>query len=174
MLGCFSRTKSQYYVDFTLRTKGVFASVFFFKLIALTAEKVFVSVMQIDLLVCQPVENFCSLSSMLVCDAYYLHCCILDRAIYVQWQPITALPSPPLPPGESSGCSRTSQSREQLVELTSLSPTPPLLRIERRRICREVIWLAEGGGGKDREVRSLEKHHMAERGFTQGHCQWLV
>lgn len=50
---------------------------FFFKLFAVTAGKVFVTVMQIDL-ICQPVEDFSPLSSMSVCDACYLDCCILD------------------------------------------------------------------------------------------------
>lgn len=96
MHGSFSCTKSQYYVDFSLRKKGV-ASVFF-KLIALTAEKVFVIVMQIDLLVCHPVENFSSLSSMSVWDAYYLHCCILDCDLCA----MAAHNCSPLPPPRGS------------------------------------------------------------------------
>lgn len=163
MHGSFASIKSQYYVDSSLRKKR--CCVCFFKLVALTAEKVFVTVMQIDLLVCQLVDDFSSLSVVLVCDAHYLHCCNLDCDLCA----IAAHNCSPLStPGESSGCLSTSQSSAELVELTSLFP---LLHVKGGRISFEIIWCLKR---KDREVRSLEKHHMAEWGFTEGHCQWLV
>lgn len=131
---------------------------FFKKLIAMTTEKVFVTVMQISLLIWQPVGGFSSVSSVSLCDAYYLRCCILDCDLSVM-----AAHNCSPPPGVSSGCSRTSQSRVQLVEFNNFFP--PWRRNAQNLQSSEVILISEQGGHRGADLRKAPYGWM---GFLRG------
>lgn len=134
---------------------------FFFKLIAVTTEKVFVTVMQICLLIWPQLEIL-ALSPPCLCVMRITCAVAFWTAIYVWWQLITA-PPPLLPPQGLSGCSRTSQSRVQLVEFNNFFP--PSCRNAQNLQSSEVILISEQEGQRGAELRNAPYGWM---GFLRG------